>query len=95
MIVSFYESLDFISICQQIKDDRRGRLIIGISTALIAFILYIIGEIMVDYKKIQDYLTTVAGNLIGYALILIIVSPMKRAFRKWMKERERQKEKKL
>lgn len=95
LIVSFYESLDFITLCQQIKDDRRGILIIGLSTALLAFILQMVGDNMVNDDKIQNYLITVAGNLIGYALILIIVSPMKRAFGKWMKEREKRNEKKL
>ena len=32
---------------------------------------------------------TIAGNLIGYALILIIVVPMKSSFKKWREEEAR------
>lgn len=50
-------------------------------------------EQQVNPLKSRDIIMTVAGNLIGYALILIIVSPMKYIFKKWRKEVKKEEKK--
>lgn len=53
------------------------------------------GEQQVNPLKSRDIIMTVAGNLIGYALILIMVSPMKYIFKKWRKEVKKEEKKEI
>ena len=97
-IVSIYESLDFISLFHDLKKNWKGRLFLGILTGVLAWFFFLIGYWLPETKctekkdeqanplKPRDTMMIVAGNLIGYALILITVSPMKDIFKKWRKE---------
>ena len=64
----------------------------GLATAILAGFFFFIGYWIIgdEQKTTKDIIMTIAGNLIGYAVILIMVVPMKDSFKKWREEVEKQ-----
>lgn len=83
-IVAAYECMDLLSICRGIKEDITAKMVVGLFTAIFAISLTIIGHSIEDKEEFKKMIIMqIAGNLAGYAEILIFVVKMKQKFKKW------------
>jgi len=87
LIVSLYETLDLISVCKKVMNDVSDKFWVGMFTLVAAVVFLLLGFLYIENEFYKNVAITFGGNLIGYALVLIIVVKMKDSFKKWQEEK--------